>query len=26
MSNRDWTLESEWQRWGFTAQPRSPPQ
>jgi hypothetical protein len=20
MSNRDWTLESEWQRWGFTAQ------
>lgn len=22
MSNRDWTLESEWQRWGFTAQPQ----
>lgn len=21
MSNRDWTLESDWQRWGFTAQP-----
>ena len=20
MSNRDWTLESEWQQWGFTAQ------
>jgi hypothetical protein len=20
MSNRDWTLESDWQRWGFTAQ------
>jgi hypothetical protein len=22
MSNRDWTLESEWQRWGFAAQPQ----
>jgi hypothetical protein len=20
MSNRDWTLESDWQQWGFTAQ------
>lgn len=22
MSNKDWTLESDWQRWGFTAQPQ----
>ncbi len=22
IGNRDWTLESDWQRWGFTAQPQ----